>query len=125
MQQLRAAEAPSTADLEPGKIAITGEPNKTTLDRSWITQRAIAQALAKSAGRANALPDLSGSARLRRHGSLYDDLAPGSMFTFNLSTRTLTNYVFRVLDRNLANSAKPEFDITFRVDRSYLYQPPA
>ena len=110
---------------EPFLFTITGEPNKATLERPWITQRSIARSLVKSAGRANALPGLTGQARIRISGTLFSDLAPGALFKFNLSTRSMTNYAFRVIDRNLADSTKPEFTISFRVDRSYLFTPPA
>lgn len=105
-------------------FAITGQRTKKTLDLPFITSRRVALALVQSAGRANALPELTGTARLRKSGTLFDDLAPGSLFTFDLSTRDTSGLAFRVVDRTLPDSARPEFSITFAVDRSYLYTAP-
>lgn len=109
----------------PEVFAITGERNKKTLDLPFITKRSTAVAVAKSAGRINALPSLGGSAKIRLHGTLFDDLAPGNLFSFNLSTRDTTGLVFRVSERTLDDQALPEFAIKFQVDRSYLFSPPA
>lgn len=107
----------------PFVVAITGEPNPVTLDRSWITKESVATPLVKAAGRVNGLPPLTGTARLRKTAALHDALLPGARFTFNLSTRDLVNQVFRIEERRQADSAQPVFDIKFRIDRSYLYAP--
>jgi hypothetical protein len=104
--------------------AITGQRAKKTLNLPFITAPATARAIARSAGRVNALPSLQGSATIRRHGALFDDLAPGKLFGFNLSSRNTAGLTFRVMERSLQASSRPEFDINFKVDRSYLFTPP-
>lgn len=108
---------------DAGALRIRGERDDESVDRDWITRPDLAANLARSLGRMRALPKISGRAKLRLSGTLFADLAPGALFTFNLSTRSTVNLVFRVEDRALPDSAKPEFEISFRVDRSYLYPP--
>ena len=103
---------------------IIGEPSKTSVERPFITSRRVAQAVINSIGRSNALPAMTGTANVRDSGTLYNDLAPGSMFKFNLSNRSLSSLVFRVSERTLKNSGDSEFEISFGIERSYLFEFP-
>jgi hypothetical protein len=104
-------------------LSIKGEPDHLTLERPWFTRKAVANAFAISAGRMQALPQLPGRLKLRQRGTLFNDLLPGALFRMNISTRSLPYTIFRVTDRTLPNPARPEFEIAFRADRSYLHAP--
>lgn len=101
---------------------IVEEPNELSLDRSYITRLVVAEAAAASVGRAAALPKLEGRVRLRRRGTLLDDLQPGSLFTMAFSRRDLSGLIFRVQELAIPSPQTPEIEITFNLDRSYLYQ---
>lgn len=102
-------------------LRIKGERDVETIDREWFTRPAVVESFAQVLGRTRTLPRITGKAKLRMSGTLFADLIPGALFTFDLSNRDTSNLVFRVEERNLASPSKPEFDITFRLDRSYLY----
>lgn len=106
---------------DAGALRIKGERDVETIDREWFTRAEVVQTYAQTIGRIRALPRIPGKARIRISSTLFNDLAPGSLFTFNLSNRNTENLVFRVEERNLSSPSKPEFDITFKLDRSYLY----
>lgn len=110
---------------DPGTRDIIGEPSPLNLDRSWVTNPTVAEAMVKSAGRAAALPPLNGSLKLRKRGTMFTDLVPGVMFTLNVTGRDCSNLIFRVIERNWPDAMKPEFTVSFKLDRSYLYIPPA
>lgn len=122
------AEAGHLADSrqwrDAGALRIKGERDVETVDREWITRPDLAASLAKSLGRMKALPKIPGRARLRMSGTLFSELVPGALFTFDLTSRDTSNLVFRVEERSLPDSAKPEFEISFKLDRSYLYPTP-
>jgi hypothetical protein len=105
---------------DAGALRIKGERDVETIDREWFTSPTLVESFAKSIGRHRSLPRILGKVKLRISGTLFADLIPGALFTFDLSNRDTSNLVFRVEERNLPDSAKPEFDITFKLDRSYL-----
>jgi hypothetical protein len=103
-------------------LSIKGEPDHVVIQKPWFTRKAVADAFAKSAGRMMALPQITGRLKLRQRGTLLTDLLPGALFKLNLSNRTLPYAIFRVTERTIPNPARPEFEISFRVDRSYLHE---
>lgn len=107
---------------DSGARNITGEASSQTLDRSWVTDISVAQRLQAAAGLSSALPKLSGKLKLRKTAALFAALKPGEPFTLDYSLLDTSNLVFRVDKRTVADPAKPEFEIQFHADRSYLYQ---
>ncbi len=105
-----------------GARAITGEPSSQTIDRPFITDEDLAEIIRISENRSASIPSITGRAKLRKTGSLFEDLAPGEPFAFNYSLRNLTGIVFRVDKRTWSDPAKAEFEIEFHADRSYLYR---
>lgn len=103
-------------------LRIKGERDVETLDREWFTRPDLVQAFAKSLGRQRTLPRINGKAKLRMSGTLFADMSPGSLFMFDLSNRDTSNLTFRVEERALPDPSKPQFEITFRLDRSYLIE---
>lgn len=107
---------------DPAALRIlSSQQSIDTLDRLWITKRDVAQAVATYAGRAAALPSQSGTVKLRNSNDLYSQLPPGAMFAFDLSKRSFPNTFFRVVERSWTTPSRPEFEITFKLDRSYLH----
>lgn len=105
---------------DSGVLTITGEPKVQTLDREWVTDGGVATVLHDSAGRALALPAITGKLKLRI--GLFDRLPPGAAFAINHSRRDTSNLIFRVETRTLNQPNKAEFEITFSADRSYVYE---
>ena len=97
------------------------EVNRQNVERPFITRLPVANAVATSLGRMAALPKTNGKVRVRRRGTLIDDLQPGGLFTMNFSRRNLAGLIFRVTELTLPSPSKPELDVSFRLDRSYLY----
>ncbi|NJM13074.1 MAG: hypothetical protein HC889_15505 [Synechococcaceae cyanobacterium SM1_2_3] len=97
------------------------ENNRTNVERPFITRLDVATAVASSLGRMAALPKVTGRVRVRRRGTLIDDLQPGSLFTMDFSRRDLTGLIFRVTELGLPSPAKPELEVNFKLDRSYLH----
>lgn len=104
---------------------IVEEPNQLNVERNFVTRLAVARAMVDSVGRTSALPKLEGRVVIRRRGDLIDDLQPGALFTLDFSRRELAGLIFRVLELVIASPSRPELDITFKLDRSYLYAPVA
>lgn len=98
-----------------------GQADPATLQRPWVTSHDLAMALAKVAGRAAALPGMTGTVPLRLEAEAFDALAPGALFSFDYAGRNLTGLVFRVTERSIDDPARGEFTIQFKLDRSYLY----
>jgi hypothetical protein len=107
---------------DTGVRSITGWPNQQTLDRAWVTDPDVANALRLAASRSAALPPLTGKLKLHKDAALFAALAPGEPFTLNYSRRNTSNLIFRVDQRSVQDPAKPEFEITFHADRSYVYE---
>ena len=104
-------------------LSARGEPDHLYIEKPWFTRKAVANAYAISMGRMMALPSVTGQLKLRQRGTLFDDLLPGALFRLNISTRTLPYTIFRVTGREWPDPARPEFSISFKVDRSYLHAP--
>jgi hypothetical protein len=96
------------------------KPGPLQLDRPWVSQASIANALVKAAGTAAALPEVTGSVTLIFTDALFAALATGSIFTF-ADARLITGGIFRVTSRSIPDPAKAEFEIEFTIDRSYLF----
>ncbi|HYG98871.1 MAG TPA: hypothetical protein VD837_07040 [Terriglobales bacterium] len=111
----------SVSRPDSGLRNITGEPKSQSLDRPWITDGATAEALQRSAGRAGALPQLTGTLKLRMDSELFDALTPGEPFTLDYSGRNTDQLIFRVVTRTVQDPARPVFEIQFKADRSYVY----
>lgn len=109
---------------DPTAAQTVGEPASRILDRPWFTRQLVADAYAGSIGRAGALPERTGRVKLRDNGTLFATLIPGALFTMNYSRRNLAGMKFRVIDRVRNNATVPEFEISFKVDRSYLFIAP-
>lgn len=106
-------------------FSVKQEVDIETIDRPWFTRPDVAAAVAKSMARARALPNLTGRLKVRMTGTLFGQLLPGAQFKLDLSKRSLPNRIFRVTERIWPDPAKPEFEIGFRIDRSYLYIAPS
>ena len=104
-------------------LSAKGEPDHSYVEKPWFTRKAVANAFAITAGRMLALPTMTGQMKLRQRGTLFADLSPGALFRLNISTRTLPYTIFRVTERSWKNPARPEFEVSFKVDRSYLHAP--
>ncbi len=91
------------------------------MERPWITNDKVAKEVAKAAGQLSALPSCPGKVKLFKKGTLWDDLQPGALFKFDYPQRTVAAMIFRVTERRQSNPAKPQFDISFIADFSYLY----
>jgi hypothetical protein len=91
-----------------------------TLQREWITDRAVALKLVKAAGVAAALPAQTGTLSVLFTAAKWAALAPGSLFKLNYSLRPSACGVFRVTKRSWNDSAMPVFEIEYTIDRSYL-----
>ncbi len=105
-------------------LHITGEPNPQTLDRPWITSATLAESMVTAASRAAAIPAMTGQIGLRKTPALFAALAPGALFRLNYGPRNLAGLVCRVTERAVPEPARPEFEISFKVDRSYLFPAP-
>lgn len=110
---------------DPGVRSILGEANAQTLDRTFITRPDAARELVEMLGRVAALPPITGRVRLRRTPALWAALQPGALFTFDYALRDTSGLTFRVSEAVWPDPAKPEFEISFKVDRSYLIPEPA
>jgi hypothetical protein len=106
---------------DTGTLNVIRNPDALTLDRRWITRADLAQTIANVAGQAAAIPMLQGKILLRYNDALFASLAPGSMFTINSATRDTSHLVFRVMSRSVGAPDKPEFEVQFQADRTYLY----
>lgn len=109
---------------DAGAREIIGEPHALVLQRPWFTRPALANSYNQSVGPLTAVPKQKGKLYLRRTGTIFEDLIPGALFKLNYASRNLANHVMRVTDRFLPDPAKPEFEITVAVDRSYIYTTP-
>jgi hypothetical protein len=103
-----------------GSVNAAEMPGPLQLDRPWVSQSNIANALVQAAGTAAALPQVAGTATLIYSDALYVALAPGNLFTF-ADARLATGGLFRVRSRSIIDPAKAEFSIEFSADRSYLF----
>jgi hypothetical protein len=94
-----------------------------TLERKWLAWKDFAALLAVAYGLRNSVPLKTGKVTLRRFapGLDYFDLAVGTQFLINDTSRNLGNLIFRIVERTMADPAVPEFDIAFELDLSYLY----
>jgi hypothetical protein len=110
-------------DRQPFLKSIIGRPNYKTVDRLWVTDSEVAARMAAATGRAAAMPQKSGSAVVLKKGTLFADLAPGALLRFDILTRDLRWQTFRVEERTDPGPEAAEFEITFRVDYSNLYNP--
>ncbi|MDB6024151.1 MAG: hypothetical protein JWM68_374 [Verrucomicrobiales bacterium] len=94
------------------------------VDRSWITQAESATQIAACLGQVVGLPIRSGSVKLRKTGTLFEDMVPGALFKFDYPSRNVGGIVWRVKDRSQPDPSEPEFQINFLADTSYLYPAP-
>lgn len=109
---------------DPGLRSILNEPNAQTVDRPFITRETAAQSLVESLGRVAALPPITGRVRLHRTAARWAALQPGALFTFDYALRDTSEMTFRVETAVWPDPAKPEMEISFTVDRSYLLPVP-
>jgi hypothetical protein len=96
----------------------TAQPQ--TLQRDFITNRATALALVKTAGLIGSCPPLTGTLSVLFTSAKWSALIPGSLFSLNYSLRPAMTGVYRVTKRTWQNSAKPVFEVEFARDTSYL-----
>lgn len=108
--------------IDRGNFRITGELLPLTLDRSWITKQVLADRVKLASGRMAALPDVTGELTLRKTATLFNALAPGALFKLNYAPRNIVGMLCRVTERRRAAPGRPEFGVSFRLDRSYLTQ---
>ena len=108
---------------DPACAQIVQEPSARTIERPWFTRQSVADAFALSLGLAGALPEITGRVKLRDTGTLFNQLVPGALFTMDYSRRDFSGMKFRVVDRVRGSATVPEFEISFKVDRSYLFNP--
>lgn len=92
-----------------------------TLDKQFITNRALATKLVAIAGQLSAIPNTTGTLTLAFDLNLWTLLAPGNGFTFTYAARPALNETYRVTSRTIDDPANPVFVIEVSVDRSYLY----
>jgi hypothetical protein len=97
-----------------------GRPEPLQLDRPWVSQSGLADAMVTAAGSAASVPTVSGTVKLIYTDALFTSLTRGALFTFS-DDRLANGGLFRVLGRSITDSAKPEFTIEFEADRSYLF----
>lgn len=102
-----------------GNFQVTGQLNTQTIERLWVTNPNVASFLAAALGRTASLPEATGSLKLR-YTSLFDNLHPGSVFLLNYPPRGYVDLRCRITDVILADPGKPEYEIHFMIDRSYL-----
>lgn len=107
--------------LDSAARQIVEEPKPANIEREFLTRLVCAQAVATSFGRVAALPMATGRVKIRRRGTLLDDLQPGALFRLDFSRRNLAGMVFRVTELVIPPTA-PELEISFKLDRSFLYQ---
>ena len=96
----------------------TAQPQ--TLQRDFVTDRAVATMLVKAAGLIGSAPPQTGTLSLLFSVALWNSLAPGNLFTLAYSLRPNQGGIFRVTKRTWQDSAKPVFEIEYAADRSYL-----
>jgi hypothetical protein len=104
-----------------GNFQVTQSVRSQTLARPWVTRQAVATRIAWAAGRADALPAVAGTVRVRK--SRATGLAPGSLFALNFSQNGVAGLVARVESITVSSPAKPEVTISFREDRAFLNHP--
>ena len=111
----------SAAWPDAGAFSITGQADAVTLQRPWLTRLELATAVAGAVGRLNAIPNVNGTLKIRMIAATYDALTPGALFILDYAPRNLSNLVLRVTDRTIRSPGAAEFEVSFKVDRSYLY----
>ena len=102
-----------------GNFQITGQLNTQTLERTWITNPAVAEFMATAIGRVTSLPEVTGQISLRLT-ALFEQLTPGAGFLLTYPPRGYDQIQCIVTERNVPDPARPVYQISFRVDRSYL-----
>jgi len=96
-------------------------PDAQTLDKQFITNRALATQLCAIAGQVSALPKNDGKLSIAFDAGLFASLTPGNGFTFTYAHRADQSGIYRVMSRSIEDPAKPVFVVEVSVDRSYLY----
>lgn len=91
-----------------------------TVARPWIVTPGLAENTALATGRAAALPEWTGHLHLCRLENWFEALAPGQCFRLADPARGLHGLVCRVTERTDPGPARMEFEIRFRVERTYL-----
>ncbi len=101
-----------------GNFQVTGAIRAQTLSRPWVTRQAVATRIAWAAGRADAMPAVTGTVRVLKPRAA--GLAPGSLFKLSFTQNGVVDLVARVESITHASPGKPEVTVTFREDRGFL-----
>lgn len=102
-------------------VSAKERPDPLSLDKPFITQRGIAAQLANVAGQIAALPAVKAKLTVGYYPDFFTACAPGSLLKFTYDQRPALTDLYRVESRRLPDPAKPVFEITIVIDRSYVY----
>jgi hypothetical protein len=108
----------SVAYRDRGNFQVTQAIRSQVLSRPWVTRAAVATKIAWAAGRAAAMPVVTGNLRVRR--SKASGLTPGGLFKLTFSQNGIADLVARVESITHSAPDKPEVTISFREDRGFL-----
>lgn len=111
--------------FDQGNFAITGQTRAQNLERRWITRRSVATKMAQRLGKLAAIPQFTGSLRLR--ASAADNLSIGSWFVLDWTGWNFA-LVLQVTSRRIGTDATPEVEIEVTgqqvsEDPALLYDP--
>jgi hypothetical protein len=108
----------SVAYRDRGNFQVTQAIRSQILSRPWVTRAAVATKIAWAAGRAAAMPVVTGNLRVRK--SKASGLAPGGLFKLSFSQNGIADLVARVESITHSAPDKSEVSISFREDRGFL-----
>jgi hypothetical protein len=111
---------------DPNNRRITGSPRPITLQRTWITDAALAKQHAVEYCKISALPYTAGQLHVKREWLTANNLLPGKVFTYNSGFYGLS-FLLRLLEIEHAADDSGKATITVEWDRSKwpsIYVPP-
>lgn len=101
-----------------GNFQITGEPQTLTLDRPWITQQLLADAVAKNAAYINGIPRTQGTLHVRK--SKLQGLKVGDGIKLSWNHYNMCRLYGRVNEITIDDPYQPVATVVFEVDRGYV-----
>jgi len=108
----------AVAYRDRGNFQVTQAIRGQVLSRPWVTRAAVATKIAWAAGRAAAMPVVTGTLRVRK--SIASGLTPGGLFKLSFSQNGIADLVARVESITHPAPDKSEVSISFREDHGFL-----
>lgn len=114
----RGGKGDFTTYNDPAARRTVGENRPTTVERRFITRHAMAVAYAASFGPMLCNPTIPG--RVKVKASVGRTINPGAVFRLSYGHLGFCGLPCRCVTRTIPSPTRPEIEIEFEVDRSYL-----